>query len=178
MTEQTLLSVRNATASDIDFIMEVEKSSFINSIQEERDVFFKRIEVCPSLFLILQKDGVSAGYLSAEIMRSVPVDSSELKLGHSPKPFTSISQSDYVYISSFAVLPEFRGNGCGKKFWNLSMDYFKSLGIKKFLLLVNDCWKGAKHIYRESGFSQIEIFKNFFPTEDGNYSDGILMVQE
>jgi len=172
---QNIFSVRTASPSDIDFIMKVEAASFIKPIQEERSVFLKRLGVCPHLFLILERKGLPAGYLSAEILKSIPQNVEELKLGHEPSEVRGLSPLDFVYISSFAILPEFRGNSSGKTFWNLSLEYFEKLGYKKFLLLVNEEWKGAAHIYEESGFRQVTVFENFFPTEKENLTDGILM---
>jgi len=168
--------VRTAKISDIDSIMKVEKASFIESIQEEESVFLKRIEICPSLFLIFEQNGKVAGYLSAEILEKVPEKAEELKLGHEPKKIDpEENKAAFVYISSFAILPEYRGGGNGKKLWNESIKYFRTCGFHNFLLLVNEVWKGAAHIYEESGFSQIQIFKDFFPSTDEKQTDGILM---
>ena len=168
------MNIRKASIEDIDDIMKVEWSSFIAGIQEEKSVFEERIRRCPDLFLIFEQDDNVAGYLCAEIMDKVPESGEELELGHLPGK--SHSKNGYIYISSFAILPEFRGKGAGRLLWNESITFLKEqCGIKKILLLVNEEWKGAFHIYENSGFKTINRFPGFFVSEEKNRSDGILM---
>ena len=108
-------------------------------------------------------------------MQKLPKAPQDLQLGHLPA-LSGASAVPYIYISSFALLPEFRGGGNGRKMWNESMEYFKQeFSPSALLLLVNELWCGAKHIYSESGFETIRIFEDFFPCEDGSFSNGILM---
>lgn len=170
--------LRTATLSDLDAIMEIEKASFIPQIQEEREVFKQRILRCPELFLIFEDSKGAAGYLCAEIMKEIPLTAQELRLGHLPSDMANseTSKVPYIYISSFALLPEFRGGGNGRKMWNEALEYFRSkFSPTGFLLLVNELWGGAKHIYSESGFETISIFENFFPCDGEGFSNGILM---
>lgn len=174
--------LRTATLSDLDAIMEIEKASFIPQIQEEREVFKQRILRCPELFLVFEQEGqtfnAGAGYLCAEIMKEIPQTAQELRLGHLPSDMANseTSKVPYIYISSFALLPEFRGGGNGRKMWNEALKYFRSkFSPTGFLLLVNELWGGAKHIYSESGFETISIFENFFPCDGEGFSNGILM---
>ena len=105
-------------------------------------------------------------------MSHVPESATQLALGHEPCAVVS----SIIYISSFSILPEYRGNGTGSFLWNKALEYFESLGTANtFLLLVNEAWGGAKHIYKKSGFEVIDIFENFFPTEGKNTTAGILM---
>ena len=168
------IQLRTATLADIDSIMKIESAGFIAQIQEAQTVFEKRIKVCPSLFLVFEDkaSGMIVGYLSAEYMSHVPESATQLTLGHEPCAVVS----SIIYISSFSILPEYRGNGTGSFLWNKALEYFESLGTANtFLLLVNEAWCGAKHIYKKSGFEVIDIFENFFPTEGKNTTAGILM---
>lgn len=183
--------LRKATLSDLDSIMKVEASSFIPEIQEEREVFKQRILRCPELFLVFEQNGEQKGqkgqtseqvmgYLSAEFQTHIPETASELKLGHIPSE-NSVDSGDrpYIYISSFALLPQTRGAGLGKMAWEKSLELFrKTFEIKGFLLLVNEAWKGARHIYEQNGFKEITVFSSFFSKEDGTFTDGILMIKE
>ena len=182
------MRLRKALISDLDDIMQVEKSSFILPIQEDRAVFEERIRLCPDLFLVFEDDGAGSGekvlgYLSAEIMEKIPETRGELKLGHKPIPVKKSSilnskSSPYIYISSFALLPQARGGGFGKKMWNMSLAYFQeNFPTCNFLLLVNEVWQGAKHIYQTSGFETLRTFTDFFPTESTSFTAGILMVK-
>ena len=165
------LALRKAVAEDIDKIMQIEEESFLPGIREERSVFKKRLELCPETFLMLVFEKERAGYLCAEYIKKIPENAKDILLGHEPeKEYSSI-----IYLSSFAILPEFRGRGNGEAFWNLSMKYFSSLsGVEKLVLLVNENWSKARKIYEKSGFKQIKIFKDFFESE-GKKEDGILM---
>lgn len=185
--------LRNATPSDLDSIMKVEKASFISEIQESREVFEQRILRCPELFLIFEQKGQRqnynkscneiVGYLCAEVINQIPHSAEELHLGHYPSEYKKSDKGDrdkgdrvIVYISSFALMPEFRGEGNGKKCWQAALDFLnKTIEPDSFLLLVNELWDGAKHIYSTSGFNEICMFENFFPKEGGGFSNGILM---
>lgn len=178
--------LRQAHLSDLDSIMHIEASSFIPSIQEDREVFKQRILRCPELFLVFEKRGQTfnevAGYLCAEVMNKIPQSAQELQLGHLPADMTKIDESwdkgdrPLIYISSFALLPEYRGDGNGRKMWQASMKYFRErFTPQSLLLLVNEVWEGAKHIYSDSGFEVVRVFENFFPSMDKGFSNGILM---
>ena len=91
----------------------------------------------------------------------------------------SAAQPFILYISSFSLLPQFRGNGNGTKAWNLAISYFEKNfpHISTYVLLVNKDWPGAEHIYTKSGFKEYKVFKDFFPHQDNSHSDGILMIK-
>jgi len=175
------LKIRTATISDLPQIMNVEQNGFIPQIQEEAAVFEARIKVNPDLFLIFEDSETQtvAGYLSAEYMEKVPSTAQQLALGHTPAA-VSKSLETYIYISSYSLLPQYRGGGVGKQMWNASISWFEEkLGIKNFLLLVNEAWQGAKHIYENAGFKTVTVFEDFFPAEkDGFKSAGILMQKK
>lgn len=171
------MKVRTANITDISSIMKIESAGFIPQIQEEQHVFEQRIKACPELFLVFEDEtsGKVAGYLSAEYLDKLPSCAAELALGHVPNKSSS---SSIIYISSFSILPEYRGNGTGKLLWNQAMEYFESLHTApSLLLLVNQAWPGAKHIYENSGFKVINTFHEFFPTETSQRTDGILMIK-
>ena len=172
------MTIRKASLDDIKDIMNVENSAFIKGIREEEEVFIERIKRCSDLFLCFIDDNDKViGYLSAEVMEKVPTTSQELELGHLPSTLNNIDKDNsYIYISSFALLPSMRGSGRGKEMWNKSISYLEKVsGIKHFLLLVNEEWQGASHIYKESGFKIINTFNNFFYSESKGKSSGILM---
>jgi len=167
--------IRQAFITDIDHIMKIEKASFIPQIQEEKDVFIQRIKCSPSGFLVFIDEASEqiAGYICGEAMSEIPQTALEIALGHNPKK--QKKNAPFFYISSFAILPEFRGNGNGKKLWNECLNYFlqQNKELKYFLLLVNKEWENARHIYENSGFELINTFKDFFPAENGINTDGL-----
>ena len=89
-------------------------------------------------------------------------------MGHSIKKIHS-DNGKILYISSFALPEKFRGKGNGTKFFNtaikeLETDFFP----EKEVLMVNEDWKGARHIYEKSGFMEISRIENaFFPSRAG-----------
>ncbi|MCQ2597072.1 MAG: GNAT family N-acetyltransferase [Treponema sp.] len=158
----------------IEEIMQVEKSCFIPAIQEEKEVFLSRMGINPFYVFKEEVSGKIAGYISAEYMECVPESGSDIALNHKP----SGKKTNIIYISSFALLPEYRGAGLGKELWNRSCELFGNLpGTEKLILLVNEEWKGASHIYEKSGFEIVKIFEDFFPKEDKDRSNGILMAK-
>lgn len=164
-----------AESFHIEEIMQVEKACFIPQIQEEREVFLSRMGMNPFYVFIDGTNGKVAGYISAEYMEKIPQSAVEIALNHKPSGKTS----DIIYISSFALLPQYRGTGLGKELWIRSCELFSACpGLKKLVLLVNEVWKGAFHIYEKSGFEKVRVFKDFFPTEQGEKSNGILMIKE
>ena len=171
------MKIRTADYSDLDSIMKIEKASFILPIQEEREVFENRIKFCSESFLVFEDDNKNVfGYLSAERMSKVPEKANELALGHFPK---KNSDGNVLYISSFAILPEYRGNGSGYYLWEESLNYLRGIhGIKTFVLLVNENWVGAHHIYEKSGFSEMCRLPSFFCAGDNSFTDGILMQKK
>lgn len=152
--------------------MHVERSCFIPEIQEEREVFLSRMGINPFYVFIDETSGKVAGYISAEYIEKLPESASEIALNHKP----SGMKTSMIYISSFALLPEYRGTGLGKEMWNRSCDLFSKLsGVKSLVLLVNEEWKGAAHIYENAGFETVRVFEDFFPGNDGKRACGILM---
>lgn len=94
------------------------------------------------------------------------------------QPLTA-AQPSILYISSFSLLPQFRGNGNGTQAWQLAMTYFEKHfpHMSAYVLLVNRDWSGAAHIYTKSGFKEYKVLKDFFPRQDNSHSDGILMIK-
>ena len=171
MTDFHLL---RATTSHIDDIMNIEEACFIKEIREKREVFLERIKCENDAFYVFLDGQKVMGYISAERLEKIPESENEIALNHKP-----LGIGNNLYISSFGILPSYRGNGNGKKLWEMAMNEFSKIeGIKKFILLVNEDWKGALHIYEKSGFTVHKIYPAFFPRSDNSRSDGILMVKE
>ena len=101
-------------------------------------------------------------------------------LGHNPL-LTHKIDGAYLYVSSFALLKEYRGKGLGEKFFLNSLAALCSAmsGIKKVVLLVDSEWENALKIYKKLGFEQIFVLKEFFPTIQKKVSaDGIVMCAD
>ena len=168
---------RAALPSDIRSIMDIEAASFDAATRESEEVFLSRIEICKNCFIVFEDASSHAlcGYFSAEKWECIPDSDKAFSLEHDPasshRPTGSV-----LYLSSFALLPAYRAKGIGKKLFSQSVDRFSSGNpeVKTALLLVNEAWRGALHIYRKNGFSELRRIANFF-SEDGVQTDGIVM---
>ncbi|WP_407429201.1 GNAT family N-acetyltransferase [Treponema sp.] len=191
---------------DIFSIMNIERQSFIPAIQEKKRVFEKRLKIFPEGFLLLadcsdevilkNKTALICGYLCAERWDELPdfsnIESKNKKdykkslrkiekrfePGHNPL-YTHKNEGRFLYISSFALLKEYRTKGLGEKFFKNSVAALcgSMKTIEKIVLLVNEEWKGALKIYEKFGFSEIFRLQDFFPTiQKKQKSDGIIMT--
>lgn len=180
------MNIVPAKTFDIPEIMNIERTSFIPQIQETQKTFEERLSAFPQGFLLLQdasdqtvlKNGkaVTAGYFCSEILQTLPAGDNFFELGHSALK-NHHSDGIVLYVSSFALYPEYRGQKLAQPFFK---DCLKNLcsafpQIKTVLLLVNEEWTGARHIYRKLGFTEIRTIKAFFPSLHKDTADGIVM---
>lgn len=172
--------LRAAALSDLSAVMDIENDSFIPAIREKESVFAERIRICSNCFLIFEDETAheTAGYISAERWQEIPADDTVFTLGH-PASKSHHSSGQVLYLSSFALRSAYRGCGLGKGMFCSAVNWFcsHSTGIRTLLLLVNAEWKGALHIYRTYGFTEIRRIPSFFPVLQKPGSDGILMAR-
>jgi ribosomal-protein-alanine N-acetyltransferase len=189
---------------DIFQIMNIERQSFIPAIQEKKRVFEKRLKIFPEGFLLLadcsdevilkNKTALVSGYLCAERWdenftlenpenldkKSYKALEKRFSLGHNPL-LTHKSSGTILYVTSYALLKDYRGKGLGEKFFlNALAALVSSLsGIKKVLLLVDEDWQAARKIYQKVGFKEVFTFKDFFPTlQKKEFANGIVMASD
>lgn len=182
------LVLRLATLNDIDSIMAIEKVSFSVGIRENRDVYLDRLRTFADGFYLLCDNSFSSnnsviGYLCSEIWPSDVISNiynviSQEKKGEadSLSTFFALSHSassrhtttgSVLYISSTGILPKYRGQKIGKRFFlgavsRLCRNYPAVLTI---VLVVNESWQAARKIYQRSGFTEIATIPSFFQTE-------------
>lgn len=177
MKDAEKIEIVRAKKSDIDAIMEIENNSFESAIRESKEVFLSRIEVFQKGFLLLKVNGVTAGYFSSELWAKAPESESDfasLFVGHSIKK-THRDDGKSLYVSSFAILPSFRGKGLAHSFFCESLSLIKSdVGFLSAFLVVNPKWQSAQKIYQKEGFSKKRILKRFFENGD----DAIFMEKD
>ena len=168
--------IRKATKYDINAIMNIEKEAFSEGIKENKDVFLDRIESFSDGFFILEDKNKAIGYFSSELWNSVPQKGdSYFSLNHSALK-NHKKEGTILYISSIAILNEYKGTGLGYRFFYKSVEkIMKSFPqIKEIVLLVNEIWIPALHIYKKCGFIEYGRIQNFFSSA-GIKTDGILM---
>lgn len=158
---------------------------------------------CSDEIVLKNKVALVCGYLCAEKWDSLP-DFTELRslsgvemsekeqksalkriekrfaLGHNPL-LTHKTNGCFLYVSSFALLKEYRGKGLGEKFFKNSLAALCAANpeIKKVVLLVDSEWQAALKIYEKLGFQKVFELKEFFPTIQKKVNvSGIIMTAE
>ncbi|MGP1368941.1 MAG: GNAT family N-acetyltransferase [Treponema sp.] len=173
-----MFTLRQADISDIDAVMRIEKESFDSAIMERREVFMQRLNVFPEGFIVFEygKNRREVGYICTELWEHIPNTQDFFAVGHDIKALHHAGGS-VLYISSFALLKEFRGAGNGKLLFGTALNFFKkNLIAETALLMVNEEWIAARRIYESYGFREYMIFDSAFPAASGKeFSRGIIM---
>lgn len=166
----TTLRVERAREGDIDGIMRVEEASFAPGIREGRSVFIDRIRAFPEGNLVLREpvsegDAVR-GYFSSEIWDSVPTRADDWALGHLAQG-RHCTDGRVLYVSSFAIAPSphsVKGSGLGHVFFNAALERILDgrENLEKIVLIVNEDWLAARHIYETGNFRYTGMLKGFF----------------
>ena len=164
---------------------------------------FLALADCSDEIVLKNKVALVCGYLCAEKWDSLPdfeelrslsgVEMSEKEqksalkriekrfaLGHNPL-LTHKTNGCYLYVSSFALLKEYRGKGLGEKFFKNSLAALCAANpeIKKVVLLVDSEWQAALKIYEKLGFQKVFELKEFFPTIQKKVNaSGIIMTAD
>lgn len=175
---QDKIVIREILLSDIDEIMKMEYLSFPEDVWEKRELFLERIQVFKEGFLIMEIDGKKAGYMTSEIWNyKKERDKSDFGINHSIKKIHNINGNE-LFITSFAVTPEFRNGGYGKYMF----DFFIEKMIKKYnivciSLIVAEKWEKAIKIYLKNGFKILEKYDDFLISSK-DYRDFLFMRKE
>ncbi len=157
------IKFRIVEKSDIDYIMEIEQSSFSKIVCEDKDVFLQRIETFKQGFIVMEYDNEVIGYICSEIWEySENVDRDKFTFGHLIKDSHKTNGNE-IYISSMGILPKVRGYGLGKAMFEFFIKYISELveSPKSIILIVSENWKNARNIYINNGFKEICTFNEF-----------------
>lgn len=173
---------------DLPSIMQIERAAFIPQIQEKQKIFDERLQLFPQGFFVLSDSSVetltkaghavNAGYFCSELWLSVPSDDKAFALGHKPHK-THYKNGTVLYVSSFALLPDYQGKGFARQFFASSLAALCGAlsQIKTVVLLANEEWKSALHIYKALGFNEVRRLTDFFPSlHKREKNDGIVMT--
>ncbi len=185
------LILRKAEQADLPGIMAVENAAFLPGIRESAEVFAERAGVFSEGFFVLTEPGDwngpgtdrIAGYFCAEIWSMEPFcgcssgkkfDAGFFELGHSIRD-RHCRTGNTLYISSFALLPEYCGKGNGSSFFMdaLNRILMENPGIEQCVLLVNEEWTAARRIYSRAGFEEAGLLQAFF---EPSGQSGIIMT--
>jgi ribosomal-protein-alanine N-acetyltransferase len=182
-------TVTLALPSDIKEIMMIEEAAFPQGIRECADTFMERLMFFPAGNTVLLKNdntqNVSrrlAGYFCSELWNEIPPQEPAFYiLDHSIKN-RHFPNGKYLYISSLAVASKINGKGRFLFTESLRLICSANPQIRSIILLVNDLWIPARHIYETEGFRYIGRFSSFFTAiekdEKTSISDGLLMRKD
>lgn len=159
-------SVRKAEPIDLAAIMLVEQQSFDKNIVEEESVFADRIAYASDCnYVLVKADAFTksvCGYFTAELWDAGQIETGAFALGHSVRerhqPVGTV-----LYISSFALLPEVRGQNIAEKFFVAAIKHIVAAfpQLERILLLVHEDWHKAIRIYEKQGFIRTQVLDRF-----------------
>ena len=157
-------SVRKAEQGDLAAVMQVERQSFEENIVEYESVFADRIAYAVDCNYVLVKTNTQSvcGYFTAELWDFSQIGADAFALGHSVRERHQ-STGTALYISSFALLPDVRGQSIAEKFFAASIERIAAVfpQLERIILLVHEDWHKAIRIYEKQGFIRTQVLDRF-----------------
>lgn len=170
---------RPVRPQDLNAVMEIEKGAFDAGVQEDSDLYEKRIDAFRDGFLVAEdyETGQVGAYICSEIWhKDMALDSETLALGHDPQKAHN-PQGTQLYITSFAARSDWRGRQIGTGLFQALEKRIRTKypAVNEFILIVSEKWNAAHHIYEKGGFKEIGRIINFFTPDNKPEEDAILM---
>lgn len=172
------LRLVEATANDLDRIMDLERQGFAAGHQELRSAYAQRIAAFPQGSLMVWLGADCVGCVFAEIWLAQPQpEAAHFTLGHDIRERHDPVLGTELYISSMTLAPTVRGQGLGTPLLAGCLEHVAQAfpGVTSALLLVNANWEPARRIYAGLGFVEMTRFAGFFDAGEGSRQDGIVM---
>lgn len=176
--DNNVLRLVEATAHDLDHIMDLERQGFAAGHQELRSTYAHRIAAFPQGSLMAWRGSDCVGCVFSEIWRAMPLpDATHFTLGHDIRERHEPVLGTELYISSMTLAPSVRGQGLGAPLLEGCMAHVAQAfpEMTSVLLLVNARWAAARRIYAAAGFVEIARLDRFFSTQGAEPEDGIVM---
>lgn len=70
------------------------------------------------------------------------------------------NENKIIELKRMFVLPEYQGKGCGRLLLNYAIDYARAQQYNKIRLDTRKQFSAAQHLYRSSGFQEIEKYND------------------
>lgn len=169
--------IRSVLLNDLSKIMKLEKLCFKGSVVESKETILERISYFSDGFLVTTNDKDITGYISSEIWNiKNEIAKSNFELNHKISEKHDLN-GNTLYISSFAINPNYQGKGIGKLLFNSLYEKIKENypSINNSVLVVSENWIPAKNLYEKQGFYEILKLSNFFNPTPNQYETGIVM---
>ena len=167
-----------ATANDLDRIMELERQGFAAGHRELRSAYGQRIDAFPQGSLMAWRRAECVGCVFSEIWPATPEpDAAHFTLSHDIRERHDAVSGTALYISSMTLSPAVRGQGLGAPLLLGCLEHVARAfpHLETAVLLVNADWAPARRIYAGVGFTEIACLTGFFDAGDGTRQDGIVM---
>lgn len=134
--------IRKMTNEDIEEVWKIEKLSF--SMPWSQNGFKEALSMKDNILLVAEEEGVIKGYACT---------------------YVSFDEGE---LTNIAVLPNARNTGVAKLLIStLKLEALKK-GVSRIVLEVRVSNESARHVYKQFGFDELGIRKNFYeqPVED------------
>ena len=172
------LHLVQATHTDLDRIMALEREGFATHHREERAAYAQRIATFPQGALMAWRGADCVGCVFSEIWRTaVQPDATHFTLGHDIRERHDPVHGTELYISSMTLAPTVRGQGLGTPLLLGCLEHVARAfpHLESALLLVNAAWTPARRIYTGVGFEEIARLPGFFEADNDMRHDGVVM---
>lgn len=130
------ITIRKMAPDDIDRVAELEELIF--SVPWSKSSFFDAINSKDDIYLVAEADGIICGYCGL---------------------WGVVGEGQ---ITNVAVAPEFRRKGVARMMLKELLKRAEADGIKEFTLEVRESNIGAFTLYKQLGFEEVGIRKNFY----------------
>jgi ribosomal-protein-alanine N-acetyltransferase len=140
-----MVELRRFSLSDLNQVLEIEKSSFPKRQIYSKSLFKNYYKEHPKGFIVAESEGEIIGYTIGK------------------------AKNEGGEIISLAIKPTWRQKGIGTKLTNFLINHFKEGAIREVSLNVRTKNKTGIAFYQKLGFKILEIVKNYYRNGDDAY---------
>ncbi|MFC3940164.1 N-acetyltransferase [Pseudomonas gingeri NCPPB 3146 = LMG 5327] len=136
--------IRQVLTTDLDRCFAIESIAYEGDEAATREKIATRIATWPQGFIVLEVDGVVAGFVNSGSAFDVQMSDEAFKelIGHDP-------QGPHVVIMSVVVHPDYKGQGLAKRLMSAFIEQMRDLGKASIHLM---CQERLVPFYQTFGF--------------------------
>lgn len=141
------ITIRNATPDDAERCYAIESASYEGDEAATFEKIRKRIHTWPQGFIVLESEGVIAGFINSGAALEVRMDDDAFKelVGHDP-------DGPHVVVMSVVVHPDFQGRGYAARLMGDFIGRMRQLGKSSINLM---CKSPHVPFYERFGFAYV-----------------------